>query len=244
MAAVEHADGTASCVQLADGSYRLLEGLGSGAVLESKCVYRVTECMSMVKVLESLNEGKLSEFSLCLYIAYTALPCTCLTPLHACCKACARQSCVSVVPLVEGMVTILAAVINHIASWHCSHPTQIRCTLHAEGPVCVSHHSRLHPCRPAAAWHQLLRRRCLLHQLEGHSGHGAAGGGWAQLRRRYSSPGCSGAWDVQVWHRAGPLVVSTWQREGQLLGLSAACDAWVLVVLRGCCWHPTPHAWC
>lgn len=67
VAAVEHADGTASCTQLADGSYRLLEGLGSGAVLESKCVYRVTECLSMVKVLESLNEGKPSEFSLCLY---------------------------------------------------------------------------------------------------------------------------------------------------------------------------------
>jgi hypothetical protein len=58
VAAVEHADGTASCVQLADGSYRLLEGLGSGPVLESKCAYRVTECLSMVRVLESLNEGE------------------------------------------------------------------------------------------------------------------------------------------------------------------------------------------
>ena len=58
VAAVEHADGTASCVQLADGQYKLLSGLGSGRVLESKCEYRVQECITMTEVLRALNEGR------------------------------------------------------------------------------------------------------------------------------------------------------------------------------------------
>jgi hypothetical protein len=58
VAAVEHADGTASCVQLANGHYKLLQGLGSGRVLESKCDYRVQECITMIKVLRAMNDGR------------------------------------------------------------------------------------------------------------------------------------------------------------------------------------------
>eukprot|EP00877_Chromochloris_zofingiensis_P001284 jgi/Chrzof1/11156/Cz05g26010.t1 len=58
VAALEHADGTASCVQLANGEYQMLKGLGSGSVLESKCTYRVNECLTCAKVLTAMNVGE------------------------------------------------------------------------------------------------------------------------------------------------------------------------------------------
>jgi hypothetical protein len=57
VAAVEHADGTACCAELADGEWRLLQGLGTGAVLEAKCEYRVQECVTMARALQAMNAG-------------------------------------------------------------------------------------------------------------------------------------------------------------------------------------------
>ncbi|KAF6266434.1 platelet-activating factor acetylhydrolase, isoform II-domain-containing protein [Scenedesmus sp. NREL 46B-D3] len=57
VAAVEHADGTACCAQLADGEWRLLQGLGTGAALEAKCDYRVQECVTMARALQAMNAG-------------------------------------------------------------------------------------------------------------------------------------------------------------------------------------------
>eukprot|EP00878_Enallax_costatus_P021303 GHUV01022549.1.p1 GENE.GHUV01022549.1~~GHUV01022549.1.p1 ORF type:complete len:106 (+),score=20.47 GHUV01022549.1:827-1144(+) len=57
VAAVEHADGTACCTELANGDYMLLKGLGQGAALEAKCDYRVQECVTLAQVLQALNAG-------------------------------------------------------------------------------------------------------------------------------------------------------------------------------------------
>jgi hypothetical protein len=62
VAAVEHADGTACCAELADGEWRLLQGLGTGAVLEAKCEYRVQECVTMARALQAMNAGELGTF--------------------------------------------------------------------------------------------------------------------------------------------------------------------------------------
>jgi len=58
VAAVEHADGTACCAELATGDWKFLQGLGTGQVLESKCDYRVQECVTMAQVLQSMNAGE------------------------------------------------------------------------------------------------------------------------------------------------------------------------------------------
>lgn len=58
VAAVEHADGTACCTQLANGEWRMLQGLGTGAALEAKCQYRVQECVTMAQALQTMNAGK------------------------------------------------------------------------------------------------------------------------------------------------------------------------------------------
>jgi hypothetical protein len=70
---VEHADGTACCAELADGEWQLLQGLGTGAVLEAKCEYRVQECVTMARALQALNAGELHMFSVFvkLYIGVT-----------------------------------------------------------------------------------------------------------------------------------------------------------------------------
>ncbi|KAF8056475.1 Ranbp10 [Scenedesmus sp. PABB004] len=57
VAALEHADGTACCVELADGTHRLLTGLGTGAALEAKCEYRVTEARTMAEALAAIDSG-------------------------------------------------------------------------------------------------------------------------------------------------------------------------------------------
>ncbi|WIA35623.1 hypothetical protein OEZ86_004039 [Tetradesmus obliquus] len=57
VAALEHADGTACCAELADGEWRLLQGLGTGAVLEAKCEYRVTEAVTLARTLQAMNAG-------------------------------------------------------------------------------------------------------------------------------------------------------------------------------------------
>ncbi|WIA15413.1 hypothetical protein OEZ85_002066 [Tetradesmus obliquus] len=57
VAALEHADGTACCAELADGEWRLLQGLGTGAVLEAKCEYRVTEAVTLARTLQAMTAG-------------------------------------------------------------------------------------------------------------------------------------------------------------------------------------------
>jgi hypothetical protein len=69
VAAVEHADGTACCAELADGEWRLLQGLGTGAVLEAKCEYRVQEAVTMARALQAMNAGGL------LFYKFTSLNC-------------------------------------------------------------------------------------------------------------------------------------------------------------------------
>lgn len=58
VAAVEHADGTACCAELATREYMLLKGLGTGAALEAKCEYRVQECVTMAQLLQALSKGE------------------------------------------------------------------------------------------------------------------------------------------------------------------------------------------
>lgn len=58
VAAVEHADGSACCAELADGEFMLLKGLGTGAALEAKCTYRVQECITLAQVLQALATGE------------------------------------------------------------------------------------------------------------------------------------------------------------------------------------------
>lgn len=57
VASIEHADGSSGAAQLADGSWKMFAGLGTGPVLESKCDYRVDEVMSVVEIMGRLNEG-------------------------------------------------------------------------------------------------------------------------------------------------------------------------------------------
>jgi hypothetical protein len=45
-------------LQLANGEWKLLQGLGKGAELEAKCDYRVEECLTMARVLQAMNTGK------------------------------------------------------------------------------------------------------------------------------------------------------------------------------------------
>lgn len=43
--------------QLANGEWKLLQGLGKGAELEAKCDYRVEECLTLARVLQAMNTG-------------------------------------------------------------------------------------------------------------------------------------------------------------------------------------------
>ncbi|KAI8468599.1 MAG: platelet-activating factor acetylhydrolase, isoform II-domain-containing protein [Monoraphidium minutum] len=61
VAAVEHADGSSGAAQLADGSWRLFAGLGTGPVLEAKCDYRAAEVLTAVRLLRAVNEGSAPE---------------------------------------------------------------------------------------------------------------------------------------------------------------------------------------
>lgn len=45
-------------LQLANGEWKLLQGLGKGAELEAKCEYRVEECLTMARVLQAMNTGE------------------------------------------------------------------------------------------------------------------------------------------------------------------------------------------
>lgn len=65
VAALEHADGTACCAELADGEWRLLQGLGTGAVLEAKCEYRVTEAVTLARTLQAMNAGEAVFWTAC-----------------------------------------------------------------------------------------------------------------------------------------------------------------------------------
>ena len=55
--------------QLADGTWRLFQGLGTGTVLEAKCDYRVAEVLMAARVMRQLNEGGLTALNYC--IAFT-----------------------------------------------------------------------------------------------------------------------------------------------------------------------------
>jgi hypothetical protein len=37
---------------------RLLQGMGTGAVLEAMCEYRVQECVTMARALQAMNAGE------------------------------------------------------------------------------------------------------------------------------------------------------------------------------------------
>jgi hypothetical protein len=88
--------------QLANGEWKLLQGLGKGAELEAKCDYRVEECLTMARVLQAMSTGKplhppgkdlLYHMLWCL-VGWHNIPCT---QFFACClirhqlrSACAR----------------------------------------------------------------------------------------------------------------------------------------------------------
>ncbi|GBF87426.1 hypothetical protein Rsub_00137 [Raphidocelis subcapitata] len=55
VAAIEHADGSSGAARLADGSFLLFQGLGSGAVLEAKGEYRAAEVAAAVELLRGIN---------------------------------------------------------------------------------------------------------------------------------------------------------------------------------------------
>lgn len=54
---LEHADGSSGAAQRADGSWMYYQGLGTGAVLEAKCDYRLQECDLALQLLHQLNAG-------------------------------------------------------------------------------------------------------------------------------------------------------------------------------------------
>lgn len=59
--AVEHTDGTASCVHCAGkGGWRNYSGFGKGEVQHAKLAWRMREVETAVRLLESLNQGTLS----------------------------------------------------------------------------------------------------------------------------------------------------------------------------------------
>ncbi len=58
MLALEHADGSACSVEMADGSIMEFKGLGVGPMLEAKVVYRTAECRTALKLLKALHEGE------------------------------------------------------------------------------------------------------------------------------------------------------------------------------------------
>eukprot|EP00879_Flechtneria_rotunda_P029716 GHRR01032159.1.p1 GENE.GHRR01032159.1~~GHRR01032159.1.p1 ORF type:complete len:269 (+),score=35.77 GHRR01032159.1:974-1780(+) len=128
VAAVEHADGTACCVQLATGEWKLLQGLGSGAAQEAKCEYRVQECITLAKTLQAMNAGKaqgqqaVSSAGICrqrLRHVWAGMSCACWllykTTMHAFTSSVSRATNFLPAYTLLGPQSPVMAVQGHIA---------------------------------------------------------------------------------------------------------------------------------